>query len=84
MFVCKFNSLLNVKLSFSGNAALRGSNVRISLDEKSLTKDVTNLVMMAYLDSITNLTFFTDDVLVHQYFQFTTDVSEIFSTLFNV
>ena len=80
---CEFNEVFYCNLFFGGNSAHYGS-VRISLDEKFLVEDVANMSMMAYSDLITDLTFFDDEVLVCQYFQFTTDVSKLFSTVFKV
>ena len=53
-----------------------------SLDEQFLTEDVVNLAMVSYLDNITDFTFFDDKILVSKYFQFTTEVRQLFSKMF--
>ena len=56
----------------------------MSLDSKFLAEDVANLAMMAYRESIVDNSFFEDDVLVTQYFQYCPNVQQLFSNLFGV
>ena len=56
----------------------------MSLDSKFLAEDVANLAMMAYRESIVDNSFFEDNVLINQYFQYCPNVQQLFSDLFGV
>ena len=77
-------STFKVKISMGGNAANCGEKKMMSLDSKFLAEDVANLAMMAYRESIVDNSFFEDDVLVTQYFQYCPNVQQLFSNLFGV
>ena len=72
----------NVNISFGGNSAAFGLPVPTSIDAKFLPEDVANLAMMCYTDSIMDGSFFKDESLVRQYFQYCPDVKDLFSKLF--
>lgn len=77
-------STFKVKIGMGGNAANFGAPLLKSLDSKFLAEDVANLAMMAYRDSITDHSFFQDDDLVNQYFQYCPNVKHLFSNIFSV
>ena len=77
------NNVFDVRISFGGNLAAYGVEMT-SLDDKFLDEDVANLAMMCYEDAIIDHSFFSDQVLVCQYFQHCPSVTDLFSTLFGV
>ena len=72
--------MFDVRISFGSNAAAYGVEMT-SLDDKFLQEDVA---MMCYHDAIFYHSFFSDQVLVCQYFQHCPNVPDLFSTLFGV
>lgn len=72
------NNNFKLRLGFGGNAQDFGSPTPTCMEEVFLTEDVANLVMIAYEDSVKNLSFFDDMELVSKYFLPTTDVRGVF------
>ena len=68
--------MFDIRISFGGNAVAYGVEIT-SLDDKFLQEDVAILAMMCYHDAIFDHSFFSDRVLVRQYFQHCPSVPDL-------
>ena len=73
-----------MNISFEGGSVELGCQECPSIDTMFLPEDVANLAMMAYTDAIMDGSFFKDESLVCQYFQWTPNVKEVFEKLFEI
>ena len=78
------NGNFQVKITFGGNSACFGCPLLTSLDSKFLAEDVAHLAMMSYEEAITDHSFFDDEDLLLQYFQYCPNVENLFAKLFGV